>query len=204
MGDFEIKDKYTFIERFHIKRINLFWKIVDWLACKINYLAKIYDKTVGNEYRRERKNFVLSKAKKILHIGCGSYPITAMVLAELDNVDVVTIDNNSRAIKRANQVLKRKNLNGKIRAELGNGIKYPLDKFDTIIISGCSVPKIKVFERVLKDAKSNSNIILRSSIADAEGFIKNLNPPRGISIVKKMENHLFPYSKWGSFFIYKK
>ena len=62
----------------------------------------------------------------------------------------------------------------------------------------------QVFERVLKDAKSKSNIILRSSIADAEGFIKNLNPPQDISIVKKMENHLFPYSKWGSFYIYKK
>ena len=75
--------------------------------------------------------------------------------------------------------------------------------FDTIIISGCSVPKIKVFERVLKDAKPKSNIILRSSITDAEGFIKKLNPIENISIKKKMENHLFPYSKWGSYHFYK-
>jgi precorrin-6B methylase 2 len=191
------------MERFHIKRINLFWKTVDWLACKVNKLAKIYDMTVGNEYRRERKKFALSNAKRVLHIGCGSYPITAMVLAEMDGVNVVTIDNDIRAVKRANQVINKNNLNGKIRAEHGNGIKYPLDEFDTIIVSGCSVPKIKVFERVLKDAKSKSNIIIRDSITDVEAIINNLNPYQDIKIVEKMENHLFPNSRWDSFHIIK-
>ena len=109
MGDLDIKYNYTFIERFHIIRINLFWKIIDWLACKIEYLAKIYDKTVGNEYRRESKTFDLPNTKRILHIGCGSYPITAMVLAEMNNVNVVTIDNDIKAINRAKRVIKRKN-----------------------------------------------------------------------------------------------
>lgn len=191
------------MELFHIARSNQFWKMVDWLACKVNKLAKIYDMTVGNEYRKERKKFALSNAKRVLHIGCGSYPITAMILAEIDDISIVTIDNDTRAIKRANQVINRNNLNGKIKVEYGNGIEYPLDKFDTIIISGCSVPKIKVFERVLNDAKSKSNIIIRESITDIESIITKFNPVQDVKIVDKMENHLFPNSRWDSFHIVK-
>ena len=57
---------------------------IDILACYIGVLANLYEKTIGNEYKRERDKFTLSKAKKILHIGCWSYPITAMVLAEME------------------------------------------------------------------------------------------------------------------------
>ena len=192
------------MERFHIKRINLFWKIIDWLACKVNKLAKIYDMTVGNEYRKERKKFALSNAKRVLHIGCGSYPITAMVLAEMNDVNIVTIDNNARAIKLANKVIGRKNLDGKIRVEQGYGTRYPLDEFDTIIISGCSVPKIKVLEYVLKNAKLQSRIIVRDSFLDMESIINSLNMHHDITIVEKIENHPFSTIGWKSFYLVKK
>jgi protein-L-isoaspartate O-methyltransferase len=195
--------KYTFMEAYRIKKSNLFWIIVDKFAYRVKDLAKIYEKTVGNEYRKEREKFVLSNAKKILHIGCGSYPLTALILAEMDDVKIVTIDNSSRAIKLANKVISKKKLNGKIKAEQGDGTKYPLDEFDTIIISGCSVPKIKVLEHVFKDSKPKSRIIIRDSILDMESIVNNSNPHQNIAIVKKMENHLFPKSKWDSYYLVK-
>jgi protein-L-isoaspartate O-methyltransferase len=169
----------------------------------MNYAAKIYDRTVGNEYRNERKKFAIAKSKNILHIGSGSYPITAMVLAESNGVNIVTIDNNIRAVKRANKVIKRKNLNGKIKAKYGKGTNIPLDNFDTIIVSGCSIPKIKVLEHVLKNASSKSNIIARVSSKDIERIKNNLSPDQKIKIVKKLKNHLFPNSSWDSFLIIK-
>jgi len=159
--------------------------------------------TVGNEYRRESKIFLLSKAKNILHIGCGSYPITAMVLAEIDAVKIVAIDNDARVVKRASKIINKYNLNGKVKVEKGNGIKYPLDEFDTIIISGCSVPKIKVIEHVLKDAKPQSRIVLRDSFINIKSIIEDLNPDYDIKLVNKIENHLFPISGWESYYLIK-
>ena len=202
-GEAIIDYKYTFMEAYRVKKANLFWIIIDKLAYRINDLAKLYEKTVGNEYRKEREKFVLSKAKKILHIGCGSYPLTAMILAEMDGVNIVTIDSSSRAVKLANKVISKKKLNGKIKAEQGDGTKYPLDEFDTIIISGCSVPKIKVLEHVFKDSKPKSRIIIRDSILDMESIVNNSNPHQNIAIVKKMKNHLFPDSKWDSYYLVK-
>lgn len=203
MEEYQIENDYSFREQFHISKTNIFWKTVDWLAYKLNYAAKIYDRTVGNEYRNESKKFELTKSKKILHIGCGSYPLTAMVLAEIDGAKVVTIDNNIRAVKRAKKVIKRKNLNGKIKIEYGKGTNYVLDEFDTIIVSGCSMPKLKVLEHVLKNAKSKSKIVARLSSKDVDRIKNSLNSDKNIKIVKKIKNHLFPNTTWDSFLIKK-
>lgn len=191
------------MDLYRIKKSYIFWILIDLLACYIGILAKLYEKTIGNEYKRERDEFILSKAKKILHIGCGSYPITAMVLAEMDNVNIVTIDNNNRAVKLANKVIKRKNLNEKIIVEQGDGTKYPLDDFDTIIVSSCSIPKLKVLEHVFKDAKPQTKIIIRDSILDMESIIKNSNPHKNITIKEKIENCSFPNFSWNSFLLVK-
>jgi len=83
---------YTYTPKyiFNKKRTILFWDFVDMLSCKMVKLAELYEKTIGGAYRKERERFVLSKAKNILHIGCGAYPITAMMLAEMDDVKIVT------------------------------------------------------------------------------------------------------------------
>ena len=193
---------YTPKHIFNKKGSVLFWDFADKLSCKMVKLAELYEKTIGGAYREEIEKFVLSKAKNILHIGCGSYPITAMILAEMDDVKIVTIDNKSKSIKLANDVIKKKKLDEKIKAVYGDGAKYPLDGFDTIIVSGCSVPKIKVLKHIFKDAKPQSKIIVRTSNLN-ESIINGLNPNKDITIVKKFENHPFPTSRWKSFCLIK-
>lgn len=166
-------------------------------------LADLYEKVIGNEYRKEGKQFVLSKAKNILHIGCGAYPITAMILAEMYDAKVTTIDNDAKAIKYANKVLSNKNLNGKVRAEHGDGTKYLLDGFDTIIISGCSVPKLKVLDHVLKTAQPQSKIIVRDSILDIESMINSMKPDHNFRIIETISSHPFPTSYWQSYYLIK-
>ncbi|KYK26270.1 hypothetical protein AYK20_09890 [Thermoplasmatales archaeon SG8-52-1] len=94
-------------------------------------------------------------------------------------------------------------MNGKIKIEYGKGTNYVLNKFDTIIVSGCSMPKIKVLEHVLKNSKSKSKIVARYSSKDIEKIKNNLKPNQNIKVVKKITNHLFPNSTWDSFLITK-
>ena len=126
-----------------------------------------------------------------------------MVLAEMDNVKVTTIDNDAEAIEYANKVLNNKNLNGKVKAIQGDGAKYPLDEFDTIIISGCSVPKLKVIDHVLKTAQPKSKIIIRDSILDIESMINSMKPDNSFSIIETMDSHPFPTSYWQSYYLIK-
>ena len=204
LGDFNFKYNLKIREIFGIKRSVLFWKYVDYIACKLDKIAKTYEDTVGREYKKEIENFDLKNDKKILHIGCGAYPITAMILASLENVKIVTIDSSRRSIKCANKVIKKNKLDNKIKAEYGDAIKYPLNGFDTIIISGCSVPKIQVFSHIIKNAKPNSKIIIRDTFLDIESILSKIAPDQEVIIAKKIKNHAFSNSNWTSYCLLKK
>ncbi len=204
LGKYNFKYNLNIREIFGIKRSVLFWKYVDYIACKLDKIAKTYENTVGREYKKEIEDFDLKNDKKILHIGCGAYPITAMILAGLENVKIVTIDNSRRSIKCANKVIKKNNLDKKIKVEYGNAIKYPLNGFDTIIISGCSVPKIQVFSHIIKNAKPNSKIIIRDTFLDIESILSKIAPDQEVTIAKKIKNHAFSNSNWTSYCLLKK
>jgi len=204
LGDLNFKYNLKIRQIFGIKRSILFWKYVDYIACKLDKIAKAYENTVGKEYKKEIESFNLKDDKKILHIGCGAYPITAMILASLDNVKIVTIDNNNRSLKYANKVIKKNNLDDKIKVEYGNALKYPLNGFDTIIISGCSVPKIQVLNHIIKNAKSNSKIIVRDTFLDIESIINKITSNQEVTIAKKIKNHAFSNSNWTSYCLIKK
>jgi hypothetical protein len=68
---------------------NYFWIVVDILSYQNEKIADIYERSIGEEYKNECKTFHISKGKKILHVGCGSYPLTEMTLTELFKVEVV-------------------------------------------------------------------------------------------------------------------
>jgi precorrin-6B methylase 2 len=204
VGEYNFNYNLNLKEIFGIKRSVIFWKYVDYIACKLDKIAKTYENTVGREYKKEIENFDLKNDKKILHIGCGAYPITAMMLSSLDNAKIVTIDSNHRSIKLAKKVIQRKNLGDKIKAEYGDATKYPLNGFDTIIISGCSVPKIQVFNYIIKNAKPNSKIIIRDTFLDIESILSNIAPNKEVIISKKIRNHAFSNSNWTSYCLVKK
>ena len=151
--------EYSFITRFNISRYNYFWKAIDFIACKVKRFARIYENTISKEYIREGKLFKISESKNILHIGCGSYPVTAITLAKFNGSKVVGIDVDSKAIRMATDVINNQMLQDKISLDIGDGRSYPMEKFDTIIISSCSVPKIDILKHIFKTAKTNCKII---------------------------------------------
>jgi precorrin-6B methylase 2 len=186
-----------------LKKTNCFWRIIDRLAGASSVIENFYEKTVGREYKKEIDKFDLKKSKKILHIGCGTYPITALSLSELKDIKIVTIDHDEKSIKTARKIIKQKKLEKKISADAGDGIKYPLNTFDTIIISGCSVPKIQVLNHVLQSSQKKSKIIIREEYYK-DKIKKIIDATEGIEIIGKMDNHAFITCRWESICVLKK
>ena len=191
-------------ERINLKIKNIFWYIAERLSGISNFIEVLYEKTVGIEYRKEIDKFNLLKSKKILHIGCGSYPITALILAEMNGIRIVAIDHNKKCIKIARKVLKQKNMNGKISAQLGEGLNYPLKGFDTIITSGGVQPNIQVINRILENSDKKCKIIIREAYYKdkiIKDIIKNFSD---VELITKIDNHAFRTSDWDSYYIIKK
>lgn len=195
--------KYSLIDKFNITRFNFFWKTVDYIACKIKRFAELYENNISKEYEREGRLFRISESKNILHIGCGSYPVTAITLAKYNGSQVVGIDTDPRAIKLATKVISKKNLQDKVHINLGDGRNYPLDKFDTIIVSSCSIPKIEILKYIFKKAKLNCKIIVRETYGISKAVVDCINLHENIEIKNRIDNHPFPTSKWESFYLVK-
>ena len=89
---------------------NYFWIIIDILSHQNSRIAQRYERSIGKEYKNECEAFQIAKGKKILHVGCGSYPLTEMTIARLFDISIVGIDKSSKAIQRANEVIRKNHL----------------------------------------------------------------------------------------------
>jgi protein-L-isoaspartate O-methyltransferase len=183
-------------------KISQFWHYIEILAYKINLLAILYENSIGREYTKEAKKFNLSNAKNILHVGCGSYPISGIMLKKNKASKIVTIDTNTKSVRRAGKLLKKKKLNKSIKADIGDGRNYPLNKFDTIILSGCAFPKKEVVEYIIKNANHNCKIIIRDANHEYYTTLDLIKKFKDIKKLDEIENKAL-FFKWKSLYLIK-
>ena len=203
MGDNNSRRPYTPLEVFTIKYANFYWKFMDYLAFGMDKIATLYEKDISKAYEKETNMFDILKSKKIIHIGCGTYPATAITLAKMNCKNIVAIDKNARAVKLANKIINKKKLNGTITVKKGDGRNYPIEQFDTIIVSSVIFPKIEVLKHIFKTASPNSKIIIRelSEVSDFVGdFIKS---NKNIKLIKRIGNNSNSDYNWESFYTIK-
>lgn len=199
-----LKNTYSFIDRYRIKKSNLFWKVVDNLSFMNEKIGKIYEKTISKEYEKEINNLGLNNSKNILHIGCGSYPISAIAFSRIKDSNIVAIDNNKKAVKKARKIIFEKKLDNNIVIKEGDGASFSIEEFDTIIVSGCSIPKTKILKNIFEKSKKDTKIIVREQDDISKIILKIAEEYKDIKIIKKMGNKPFPTSSWISYYFLKK
>lgn len=187
------------------KRANFFWHLVDIFSGMISVVGTFYEQYIGKEYERENKQFELHKNQSILHIGCGAYPITAIILEKYISGPIVAIDKNPLVVAIAQNIIKKKKLQDKILIKQGDGSEFDVTKFDTIIISSCSIPKEKVLENVFNNAKHSSRIIVRELFSEIQTFNNLIKSYNCINRNGEIDCRVFPRLHWRSYcFIVKK
>jgi 2-polyprenyl-3-methyl-5-hydroxy-6-metoxy-1,4-benzoquinol methylase len=184
---------------------NYFWRITDTIANKNWKIAEIYEKAIGEKYKIEYEKFGILKSEKILHIGCGYYPLTEIILANSSIKKIVGIDKNIGAVKSAREVINKKNLNGRISIKHGNGIDFRVDGFNVIIISSCSVPKEDILKNIFNNSSKNCLIVVReinTAINEIFNNIENSDDIEFIDRLKFKSKFLFSFT-WNSILLAK-
>ncbi|MBN2065396.1 MAG: class I SAM-dependent methyltransferase [Candidatus Thermoplasmatota archaeon] len=167
-------------------------------------ISQIYEKSIGEKYKRESRTFDITDSHHILHIGCGAYPITALTLAKMNGSKIVGIDNNQKAIRLANEIVRNQQLDDRVTITYGDGTTYPVNLFDTIIISGCSSPKMQILDHVINTAKPQSKIIVRDINLNAKAVRENITAHHNIIWANTLGNYPIPWLGWQSFYLIKK
>ena len=191
-----------------VKKIsNLFWEVADDWSNKSERISAYYDRTIGGDYEREYNLCSIPPDSRVLHIGCGAYPLTEMTLAHEPQVrSVVGIDHTPVTVDRARKVIRRRNLAGKISIEHGDGIDYPVENFDVIIASSCSFPKVLILNHLLSTAKRGSKIIVRELDIGAGEILATIANYHNVTLEKCMHHNPFPFVEpmgWSTYCLQK-
>lgn len=175
--------------QFNLNKLSNFYPhYFDVLSYKMEKMAKSYDISAYKKYKKELRDLDILNAKNILHIGCGSYPATAIALASTLDAKIVTLDKNPRVIEYAKNIIRKKNLEEKITIALGNAAEYPIKNFDVIIIGGACCDKRKVLYNIFETAESQTKIILNISIVYYKLIFQYITIPDNILIEKKIKS----------------
>ena len=197
----------TFAKYFIKKVSNYFWEIADTWSYKNKKIAQLYNKSISKEYRKEYENCDVHGNVDILHIGCGAYPLTDIVLASCSTGHIVGIDKNPQTVKRAQQIIQKNKLENHILIKHGDGQDYPVNNFDFIIISSCSLPKVKILNHIFQKAKSPSTIIVREVDIATNDILQCIDAHENIIIKKQIHHNPFPFFEpigWTTFCLEKK
>ena len=145
----------------------LFEKIIAKLSKLFVFYLDFYDDMIENEIILAS----ISKNDEILHIGCGSFPATSLLLAKKTKAEVTGIDNKKSSVKQALKIVKNQIFSEKIQIVHADALSFPLNTYDVIIISQGVEPYAKILKNISKNLKKNGRVIFRTS-STSEGNLK--------------------------------
>lgn len=179
---------------FFVKKVsNFFWDVADTWSYKSEKIAQRYNNSIEDEYQKECSVCHLSPNSQVLHVGCGAYPLTEIVLAHCCQGRLVGIDRNPVVVRRAQEIIARQHLQDRISIHLGDGINYPVDGFDMILVSSCSLPKVQILEHLFTHAKHQCIIVVRELRIALGDLLQCIEDHPEIEILQQMHHTPFPF-----------
>ena len=150
---------------FKIKKIvDCFFVLVEKTIIKIDGFLSFYLSFYEQMIENEIELVDIDSGKKVLHIGCGSVPATCILISEKTKCNVVGIDNDLKAVKQANNLIRKRDLLDKINICLAEGEEYPVDSFDVIIVSQGIKPSFEILKKIALSIQKTSCVIYRTNI----------------------------------------
>lgn len=132
-------------------------KIIPYDKLILDRYIDWHKKLVGNEIELAG----IKKNHKVLNIGCGSIPATCIFVHKATNAELVGIDNDPSAVKKALKILKIMNLSDKIEIKNEDAINCNVKEFDIILISRGIVEIEKVLKHISINSKKDVVIVAR-------------------------------------------
>ena len=156
-------------------------------------LFKIYSYPYKYILKNEIKLGNISEKDKILNIGCGAIPFSAVYLSRLTGAKVEAIDYDAHACIRARKYIKQLKCNNKIIIKKGNGINYKVDNFDVILVALQAEPKKEILDNLFENCQTEARLILRKPRKRFENQYDKL--PEGYPIRDDISQPMLTFNK---------
>ena len=134
------------------------------------YSRLFYDKMLRNEARMSG----ITPGMKVIHIGCGPLPMTAMFLAGF-GARVTAVDMEDDILSQASRVIFRNRLCDRIRFVRDCGTRINFSGYNAIWLSLHVRPMDVIIRRALKFMDQGARVIFRGTRGKLAGFYQNID-----------------------------
>lgn len=133
--------------------------IVRTIPWAYGFFESYYDKVVENEIKLAN----IKPTDKILCIGGGPCPCTAIQLHRRTGANVCVIDNDEEVIDSAIKNIERLKLSEFVTVKYQDGSKIDIDDFSVVHIALQVNPKNVVFQRIVDNSPPGTKVLVRIS-----------------------------------------
>ncbi len=148
-----------------IENLGTLFPAFGWIYTKLFYQSML------------EKEIVLSgivPGMKVIHIGCGPLPMTAVHLAEF-GAQVTAVDMQDSILKQAAQFINRRQLCDRINLLKGCGTSFDFSGYDAIWFSLHVNPITKVIQRACRSMDTDARIIFRAPRGKLSWFYTSID-----------------------------
>ena len=118
-----------------------------------------FERLIDREVRLLGKN----KPKKMLFIGSGPMPITALCLQHRLGIQIDCLERFQEAVDESKLVMKKLGMDGAINVIQGYGENFDVSEYDAILVALLAKPKRTILENILRTCKDDVSVICRTS-----------------------------------------
>jgi precorrin-6B methylase 2 len=119
----------------------------------------LYDELIEKEIVMAQ----ITKNTNVLVIGCGSLPVTPILIGSKTDANIIGIDYDKKAVDRAINFINKHYPRLKIKIEHADGISYPIEKYDVIFVLYGVKNQNEILKNISKKIGDNKHIILRTT-----------------------------------------
>lgn len=134
-------------------------RLEHWMAA-VPWVAALYASVYEDVIRDEVALAEIDAEDRVLNVGCGPTPFTALLLARATGAQVTGIDRDPRAVSRAHRLVARCGLERRVRILLGDA-SAQLPPFDVAVLALQVTPKQPVLAALADRAAPEARLIVR-------------------------------------------
>ncbi|MBU5438981.1 hypothetical protein KQI42_13215 [Tissierella sp. MSJ-40] len=149
-----------------------------WMEKKIsnsNFLIGLYENYYRKIVKDEVKLAEMTNKDKVLCIGGGSIPCTALQIANLTGAEVHVIDIDRKAVNNAKNIIRKMGLGNKIYVTEAKGEDIDVGSYNVIHIALQVTPKERVVEHIWSKSTEGTRIVVRLPKKSLKCFYSNLS-----------------------------
>ncbi len=143
-------------------------RLEQWMAA-LPRVATLYVGAYRDVIRREAALAGIEADDRVLNIGCGAAPFTALLLARETGALITALDHDHRAVKSARRMVRRCGLGRQVKVRLGEA-SDGVPPFDVAVLALQVTPKRPVLAALASRAAPHARLIVRHPADWCEGM----------------------------------